>query len=220
VVLVLFAGLTLSAGTANASLILADVAGTWSDVVGGTNISGEGTSTISWGVAFPPNTEQSGLTFTIPADLPKTFACGEMFMMGTLTHYNNVIYAASAAKGATLNLAVTFDAPAGLAGTFSLPMEINETPNTGGPVDDVITFPGSVAAETVILDGKKYTLEFLGFEDSQGNLVDQFISPEGQINTADLYARVTCQPIPAPGAILLGTLGTGLVGWLRRRRTL
>lgn len=55
-----------------------------------------------------------------------------------------------------------------------------------------------------------------------GEYIDYIVGPgpsfNGNYDRASIETTITL--IPAPGAILLGGIGVGLVGWLKRRRTL
>ncbi len=116
------------------------------------------------------------------------------------------------------------------------------TPFSDGPGYDlyvVETGPsGETAHVSVSSDGMSFTEIGIAYSP-----VSQAVWSYGGYNRFDLgsgpwqYVKVTgglggiipgfdisgvgvLYPVPAPGAILLGTIGAGLVGWLRSRRTL
>jgi len=208
---------------AKADLTLTTVDGDWDNPVGpGTLITDNiiyGNETVTYGNQSqdqirwgkPVGTEKSGLGFAGIAPPNTNVTIGDTFQIGQLAHFNAPIYAGSQLNSADLIVNLTFDS----AGTFSFTFTfgINETLDDGtqGGVPDIISFPSSYPAETFEISGDLYTLQLLGFGSDPLNPLSQFSSPEGDENNTLLWGRIT-EPIPVPGALLLGMIGLSVAG--------
>jgi hypothetical protein len=253
-------GLGLVSSSANAfTFTLNQSSGTWSNVIGGYDKDGVSTvnfqtigneNQVHWGTPGKSTSSQSGLGFT--GDGGSTRQLGEPFLLGTLRHLNNPIYADTAAKSVdlTINLDFTINPNSSqskhLAKSFAFTLGIDETLNTkithkyqnGSWIEDIVDltprsalqpwiegknckYPGitscpdrifpqtTIPQDSVEIDGTSYTLEWIGFSDSNNDrrpLIIPGLTEEKQKNAAKLYVfgRITENKSPEifPGGSL------------------
>jgi hypothetical protein len=199
--------------------------GSWNQPVGGSGIIYQTVGSenqVRWGTPFygGGTSLKSGLGFTGVG--PSTFGLGEIFQVGQLRHFNNVVSFGTAASAVNLSLFLNFDNPIATP-SFNLNLQIDETPNAGTcayfsitPCADKISISETSLSNQFSVAGINYTLQLLGFSLTPGGVpINEFISQEGGTNQALLFAKVTAaepETVPEPATVA----GTAL--WLLAAR--
>jgi hypothetical protein len=221
------------AGSASASTIsIKDVQGAWTSVVGGTDVTPLGESSVSWGI--PKARGKSGYDFegtspSGPHEVDSTFT------LGTFTHRNRPIAVGSSILAASLAVTFTFvfdDNPlVEFVRTSIFDFSHFETRNndrvcangqanrTGvnvrGCADSVTATTNRGFSETFDVNGVSYLFDVTGFVGG----VD-FWTVEKRRNSAELRGRLITvpSPVPLPAAGWMLLAGIAAVGFVGRRR--
>jgi hypothetical protein len=162
-------------------------------------------SQIRWGQSTGSGTSGLGFQGT------STVVSNENpFSVGTLSHFNNPTADGTQIDGVLLTVAVNVTTAGGSFG-LSVPtsLAIDNTNNAGPcpypsntPCSDAITIVslGSELSSTAVLGDTSFTLTILGFQNSSGQLVTQFISQEGGTNSVRLFATLEQKTRPVADA--------------------
>ena len=145
------------------------------------------------------------------------------FLLGTFTHENFTIRLPSITDA---SLGISLDFGAAGSQNFSFNFAHNETrngaepcaiPGTNQPCPDGVSIPDAQSTETITIDGVTYQLMITGFQQN-GEIVEEFITEEGQPNSAGLYAKlVEVQQVPVPSTLALFSAALFGLGAARRR---
>lgn len=237
--LLLSAALVVPASAATVQLT--GVSGVWTDPnpSNTTNLSGVGTSKISWGNPASFFGGKSSYSFSATST-PKTLGSDVEFNLGTFSHDNNPITANPSFQGATLSITYDFLIDASSYSltrdyTFSHYETVNQDNpcpngggngsgvNGGGCADRVQITANPAGVETVAIGGVDYSFDITGFSGlALEDGIPTFWTREGRLNSANIkgvfteYVEPAAIPLPASGLLLMGVMGG--IAALRRRK--
>ena len=225
----LIAAFMMAVSTAQAAVLTIDsISAEWTNPVGGTSITNNGVQSnptaaqIRWG-EVPGTRPQSGFNFLTSA--PGSFGVNtdEAFSLGTFTHLNNVIDDGPISS-VRLDLNLTIGGT-GVVGPFLTIFNFFESPNGCQPLptcaNDLAWLSDYEASTTFFVGDDAYALTILGFSLDGGlSFIDFLTTPEDQMQSAQLYAKVSAVPLPAAVWMFLSALSAlGLSAWRRKKVT-